>query len=230
MQQERATLLAGLGLGFGAGLMYFLDPERGRRRRALARDRVVRVAHVGSDAMGATGRDVAQRVSGTTARLRGALRHVADDDAVVVERVRATLGRAVSHPRAIDVQVADGVVTLRGPIIQDEVSRLLRAVERVRGVREVVAELEEHEQAGNVPALQGGRSVSQREWSPATRLFTGTTGIALAGYGASRRDAAGALLAAAGAGLLARATGSLEMRRFWEADADRSGIPSRVTK
>jgi hypothetical protein len=141
-----------------------------------------------------------------------ARRRACGDD-VVVERVRATLGRAVSHPRAIDVRVADGVVTLRGPIIQDEVSRLLRAVERVRGVREVVAELEEHEQAGNVPALQGGRRVSQREWS-STRLLTGTTGIALAGYGASRRDAAGALLAAAGAGLVARAATRLEMRRM----------------
>ena len=30
------------GLGLGAGLMYFLDRTAGRRRRALARDKVVR--------------------------------------------------------------------------------------------------------------------------------------------------------------------------------------------
>jgi len=37
------------------------------------------------------------------------------DDDVLVERVRAHLGRAVSHPHAVDVGAADGVVTLRGP-------------------------------------------------------------------------------------------------------------------
>ncbi|HXW06002.1 MAG TPA: hypothetical protein VD833_12265, partial [Vicinamibacterales bacterium] len=40
------------------------------------------------------------------------------------------------------------------------------------------------------------------------------TGMALAGYGASRRDAPGALLAAAGLGLLARAATNLEARRL----------------
>jgi len=30
------------GAGIGAGLMYVFDPERGRRRRALARDQIVR--------------------------------------------------------------------------------------------------------------------------------------------------------------------------------------------
>ena len=38
-----AMLLGGLGLG--AALMYVLDPERGKRRRALVRDKAVRAAH-----------------------------------------------------------------------------------------------------------------------------------------------------------------------------------------
>jgi hypothetical protein len=32
-----ATLIGGLGLG--AGLMYVFDPDRGKRRRAMARDK-----------------------------------------------------------------------------------------------------------------------------------------------------------------------------------------------
>src|SRR4051812_35769009 len=36
----------GLALvGLGAGLMYFLDPDRGRRRRALVRDQFIHALH-----------------------------------------------------------------------------------------------------------------------------------------------------------------------------------------
>jgi hypothetical protein len=220
MQHERGAVLTGLGLGLGAGLMYFLDPERGRRRRALVRDKIAHTARIGEGAIEATGRDVAHRATGVTARVRRMARHGAVDDLVLVERVRAKLGRYVSHPRAIDVDAVDGRVTLRGPILLAEVKRVLKKVNRIPGVREVVSELEEHAEAGNVPALQGGTmpqgewaGIRQRAWSPTMRLLTGTTGIALAGYGAARRDARGAVLAAAGLGLLARAATNLATSR-----------------
>lgn len=220
MQHERGAMLTGLGLGLGAGLMYFLDPGRGRRRRALIRDKVAHTARIGEDAIEATGRDVAHRATGVTARMRRMARRGPVDDLVLVERVRAKLGRYVSHPRAIDADAVDGRVTLRGPILQAEVKRLLKKVNRIPGVREVVSELEAHEEAGSVPALQGGTmphgertGIRKRAWSPTMRLLTGTTGMALAGYGASRRDARGAVLAAAGLGLLARAARNLATSR-----------------
>ena len=37
------SILAGVGMG--AGLMYILDPQTGRRRRALARDKMANAAH-----------------------------------------------------------------------------------------------------------------------------------------------------------------------------------------
>jgi uncharacterized membrane protein len=201
--------------------MYFLDPERGRRRRAVVRDQLARASRVTADAAAATSRDLVQRAAGVTARLRSSFDHEPIGDDVLVERVRARLGRLVSHPHAIDVEASDGVVRLRGPILQAEVNRLLRGVERIRRVREVVSELEEHKQAGNVPALQGGKTppglrpdIWQRHWSPTTRLLTGSTGVMLAGYGASRRNARGALLAVAGLGLAARAATNLETRRL----------------
>jgi hypothetical protein len=153
MQRERGAVLTGLGLGIA--LMYFLDPDRGRRRRALVRDKVARAANVSADTLGARGRDLAHRTAGTVSQVRGAWRRDQVDDVVLVERVRAELGRLVSHPRTIDVEASNGRVTLHGPVLQTELNHLLRAVERVRGVREVVNELEPHAQPGNVPSLQG---------------------------------------------------------------------------
>jgi uncharacterized membrane protein len=234
MLQERGALLTGLGLG--AGLMYFLDPERGRRRRALVRDQIAHSANVSADATGATGRDLAHRATGAAARVRGTLRRRPVEDVVLVERARAQLGRLVSHPRAIDVDVAGGRVTLRGPILQAEVKRLVKAIERTRGVREVVNALEEHKEAGNVPALQGGSTPAarqpdlwQREWAPATRLLAGAAGTAFAGYGAFRRDASGAVLAAAGLGLIARAATNLEARRLTGIGARRRAVDVQKT-
>jgi uncharacterized membrane protein len=233
--QDRGAVLTGLGLG--VGLMYFLDPERGRRRRALARDRLTHAARVGGDAVGATGRDVAHRTSGAGARLRRLVnRDSRADDRVLVERVRAQLGRLVSHPHAIRVDASDGIVTLRGPILEAEVPRLLSAVERIRGVRSVTSELEGHKQAGNVPALQGGSTpaglqldIMQREWSPTTRLLAGTTGIALTGYGAARGDIPGAVLAAAGVGLTARAATNAELRRLTGIGGGRRAVDVQKT-
>jgi hypothetical protein len=218
MLQDRGAMLTAVGVG--AGLMYWLDPERGRRRRARLRDRAVRAGHVGAEAVGTTVRDVAQRASGTAASVRRLTHRESVDDVVLVERVRAVLGRVVSHPHAIDVEASGGCVTVRGPILTAEVRPLLRAVQRVKGVKDVTSALEEHDQAGNVPALQGGRTPTgllpnlwQRQWSPARRAVTGATGLGLTAYGASRRDLPGTLLAAAGIGLTAKAATNVEARR-----------------
>ena len=173
---------------------------------------MAQVARIGGDALAVTGQNVAHRTSGAAARLRGALSPRPVDDDALVERVRVQIALVVSHPHAIDAESDDGVVTLRGPILHNERAGVLSAVQLVRGVRDVVSELEEHKMTWNVPALQGGSpppglppTTWRREWSSTTRLVTGTTGVALAGYGASRHDAPGALLAAAGMALAARA-------------------------
>src|SRR5919205_3479420 len=99
-------LLAGMGLG--ATLMFFLDPARGRRRRGLVRDQVVRGLNVAEGSLGSTARDLRNRAGGLVAeaRSRGRGRAVSDD--VLVERVRAKLGRVASHPRAISVAARGG--------------------------------------------------------------------------------------------------------------------------
>jgi hypothetical protein len=52
------------GLGSGAALMYFLDPDRGRTRRTLVSDQVTGLANDAQDAIGKTQRDLQNRAKG----------------------------------------------------------------------------------------------------------------------------------------------------------------------
>lgn len=61
------------GIGLGALLMYVFDPERGRRRRAIARDKAVSFAHKTGDALGAGSRDLNNRAKGLVAEVKSAL-------------------------------------------------------------------------------------------------------------------------------------------------------------
>jgi BON domain len=172
----------------GAGLMYLLDPDGGRRRRALMRDRLVHAAHRTGQAVDSTSRDVTNRARGVVAELRGRLSNVQVDDEVLRERVRARIGTVVGHAGAIEVGVVDGAVTLRGPVLSEEVDRLVRRVRAVPGVRETVNQLDVHDEPGSVPSLQGrprspgGGEVLhllQTRWSPTTRLFAGLAATAM---------------------------------------------------
>ena len=146
-------LLAGAGLG--AGLMFFLDPDRGGRRRALVRDKVLRGGRMACRGADATFRDMRHRASGMVHEARARMQPDEVDDATLIERVRAKLGRVCSHPRAIDVMCTDGDVTLGGPILHSEVEPVLATVGSVRGVRTVTNELEPHDTSVGVPSLQG---------------------------------------------------------------------------
>jgi uncharacterized membrane protein len=63
--------------------------------------------------------------------------------------------------------------------------------------------------------------VRQERWSPATRLAAGSAGATLTAIGASRRNLAGALIAAAGVVLAARAASNRELRRLAGAGSGR---------
>ncbi|HJU42137.1 MAG TPA: BON domain-containing protein, partial [Vicinamibacterales bacterium] len=130
---DRGSLLAGLGAG--AAAMFFLDPYRGARRRARVRDAATHATHKAADACATTSRDAWHRAKGTVAAVRNVVRRDHDvDDAVLIGRVRSKLGREVSHPHAVQVNVANGDVTLSGPILEREADRLVHTVENIPGV------------------------------------------------------------------------------------------------
>ena len=105
--------------------------------------------------MGKAGRTVANHTRGLWARIpRANLGTESATDEVLQERVRAALGSLSRHVWAIDVAVADGSVTLNGPILEREHRRVVRAARRVRGVRAVHDRLERHLRS-DVAGLRG---------------------------------------------------------------------------
>jgi hypothetical protein len=55
------------GAGLGAGLMFFLDPRRGKQRRAIVRDKMIRMSHQAQEARDTIVRDARNRMSGLAA-------------------------------------------------------------------------------------------------------------------------------------------------------------------
>lgn len=223
------TLLSGLGLG--AGLMYLLDPERGRRRRAVLRDRLTLAWRKQEAVFSKALRDLNQRASGWLAEARALARNTPVSDDVLVERVRARLGRVVSHPHAIGVTADQGRVTLSGPILAREVDDLIARVYAITGVTGVENNLEVYQKPDHISALQGGRAryAAQRNWPPAAQLLAGAGGSAVLGYGMKRGGMLGTGAALLGLGLLARGVSNMELRRLLGLSAGRRAVDIQKT-
>jgi osmotically-inducible protein OsmY len=129
------------GVGVGTGIMYLLDPDRGKRRRALLRDKCAWSARRTGEIFEGTAHDLRNRTQGIVAELRSHFSQAPADDGVLVDRVRSKLGRVVSHPSAIEVTAQNGKVTLSGSILANEIENLLSCVRHVNGVNEVVNNL-----------------------------------------------------------------------------------------
>lgn len=147
-----------VGALVGAGFMYLLDPERGKRRRALIRDKAVRFRHDTTDALNATVKDVRNRSQGLVARARRTFVSQKVSDDTIAHQVREAVQHAVSHPGAIAVHVENGNVMLTGDILDSEVGDLLAEVKRVSHGGSVDNRLQAHDSADQVSALQGASS------------------------------------------------------------------------
>ena len=181
------TLLGGVGLG--AGLMYLLDPDGGRRRRALARDKAVHGLKVSGKALRRTSVDVGNRTRGLVAGAGSLLRKGSADDHKLEGRVRSKLGRHVSNPSALQVQCQDGLVILSGPVLASELDKVLAKVQKIKGVHEVESRLEIQYEANG--SENGSRRGSLKGMSPRTALL-GIGGVgALAGLSLLARTSKG---------------------------------------
>jgi hypothetical protein len=184
--KDVAAFLAGAAVG--AGIMYVLDPDTGRRRRSLAHDRLTRTRIKTRETASATARDLLNRSYGIMAVARSRLFESEVDDEVLKQRVRSKFGYLVRNPSAVEVRTDSGRVTLSGSVRADEVDQLIAEVSAVRGVRQVENRLDVHREPGGVSQLQSGDKprpdteridIFRRRWSPATRLLVGLSGAAI---------------------------------------------------
>jgi hypothetical protein len=212
------------GLVLGAGLVWFLDPRRGGRRRAIVRDKAVRAAHELQDAARVGSHDFAHRAEGMRAEAAAGGRP-APSDARLERRVHSELGRVCSHARAIAVEAQGHRVRLDGPALAAEVDEIVERVARMRGVEEVDSHLEVHEDASGVPSLQGEHvRRGPRRLPPAAHLVLGT-GSGLLGIGAlARGSVLGFALGALGTLACAHAT----VTRFRPFPSQRGGRAAKT--
>lgn len=200
----------------GGAAMYLLDPEHGRRRRALLRDQAVKAQSNVRDTLDAGKRDLSNRATALTGRARSLFRRRKPTDHVLAERVRSKMGRYVLHPGALEVTAADGQVALSGSILSHEHSDLIDAISLVEGVTDVIDRLTVYETAEGISELQGGRPrrgdrVLQDNWTPAARVAAGAAGTTLALF-ALRGGFRGLLYGTAGALLLLRSATNKPLR------------------
>jgi uncharacterized membrane protein len=212
--------------------MYLFDPRVGRRRRAVAADRIKSAGRKTGRFTGKMARDLSNRARGAAARTRSRWSHREVPDEVLHDQIRSRLGRVVSHPGAIEVDVRNGEVHLRGPILSDEVDLVLSELCLVQGIRHLSDELEVHEEQ-ELPSLQGAgktprlKAWKRDTWPPQLRLAAGFAGTALL-LGSRQRSGLGRLAyAGAGTGLLLRSAFNLPWSKITGLGAGRTAVEVR---
>jgi hypothetical protein len=210
MNRAVTTVSAGM---VGAGLVYLLDPKLGRRRRAILRDKGVHFSKIVGRGLKITGRDIGHRFQGVISKGLSVFKKRSVIDNVLLQRVRAELGRAMMNPSGIKVNAMNGEVTLSGHVLQHEYRPLVKRIQRIAGVRYVVDRL--------TPRLPMSESIFDESeprtrrghWTPAKRAFAITAGVGAFLFGVRERNRAGAVVAAAGASLIGRSIANRSTRR-----------------
>ncbi len=140
----------------GALTMYFLDPAHGRRRRAVFCDKLEARARDACELFEGKRRHALNKARGALHQAREQLGlQPQPPDHILREQVRARMGHIISYPKAIDVEVHEGRVTLSGPVLAKDQDRLISGILELHGVHAVVNKLTPHEKPGGVPELQG---------------------------------------------------------------------------
>jgi osmotically-inducible protein OsmY len=148
----KALMTLATGFAVGAFAMYMFDPEEGRRRRALVRDKAASAGHDAERLARGASRHAANQLRGAAAEAQSHMRNAPVSDSQLHERIRSQLGRLVDQPGTLQVKVDNGHVTLSGSAKPGEIQSLLAAVSAMQGVEGVDNRLS----AGTQPSPGGG--------------------------------------------------------------------------
>jgi BON domain-containing protein len=128
------------GMVTGATLMYFLDPHNGRRRRHVARDRMLKQLR-------RSGREASRKARYAGGVAEGKAHEAASagqpapqpDDTTLAHKVESEIFRSPEAPKGtVNLNAENGVVYLRGHVDNQEwIDRLIADTRAVEGVREV---------------------------------------------------------------------------------------------
>lgn len=227
------TLLTTVGLG--AGLMYFLDPQHGTRRRTMVIDKANRFVNNIDESIDIAVEDARNRARGVLSEMTARLSDQGAPDWILEERVRSNIGRLARHTRALDIRADGGRISLSGPVLREDEDAVVKAALRTRGVHGVENQLQMFDDSQDIPALQTSSAQratlmdqTQRNWSPATRLLSSVGGSLLTLYGLTRRGVAKPVLSTAGLVLTARGVTNLDTRSLLGLSGGENGI--RVNK
>src|SRR3954471_17699899 len=128
------------GAGFGAGVMYLLDPRAGSDRRTMARERAGQVAHSGP--VQTVAQTAGAQAQGVVAKAKSAATggdSAPGDDNTLKAKVETEIFRADDAPKgSVNVTVVNGIVELRGEVPdQSWHERLESDARNVTGVSDV---------------------------------------------------------------------------------------------
>jgi osmotically-inducible protein OsmY len=125
----------------GAAAMYFLDPEKGRTRRALVQDRITKFRSRGSSAFGQNQTSFGAQAYGdrqSTAAVGREESAPVNDQTLAAKVESEVLGKAEYPKGSINVNVENGVVYLRGEVrSEDQKSAIEQDVRKTEGVTDV---------------------------------------------------------------------------------------------
>jgi osmotically-inducible protein OsmY len=153
-RREERSPAAAFVIGALAGMVaaLLLDSRRGNARRASIAQKARSYARRAGTEARRRAKDAAQRAEGRRYELQHADEEVPDD--LLVDRVRAQLGKRVQHAHAVRIEAEGGCVTLSGPILRHEVDGLVEIVGKVRGVKRIENRLDVRDGPGSDPSLQ----------------------------------------------------------------------------
>jgi osmotically-inducible protein OsmY len=118
----------------GAAIAYFLDPDNGPKRRAVATDKAGKYfRQAGRQAQGAASQ--AQGLKAKATHLKEQEKEQ-PDDVTLARKVESQIFRGADVPKGqVNVNVEDGVVYLRGEVEQlDLIQDLAKQARKVQGV------------------------------------------------------------------------------------------------